>query len=455
MKNEVKYFNRQIDSELTKWAGQASRKPLLLRGARQVGKSSAVRNLAKNFDYFLEVNFESDKATRESFENINLNPQQICEKLTALYDVPIVAGKTLLFFDEIQASIPAVESLRFFYEKMPQLHLIAAGSLLEFALEEIPSFGVGRIRSMFMYPFSFSEFLKANGNNELLKAINKANVDKPPDEALHNKAVYLLKLYLLTGGMPEVVASYVTGKNLYECQQVLDDLIVSLRIDFAKYKKRVSPLQVSAALDSVVRQMGNKFIYTDRERIFSAFQIKYAVELLIMAGLVIPVIHTAANGLPLGAEINPKFRKMLLLDTGIFQRLLGLQLSDILLNEDFETFNKGRIAELFVGLELLKASSCYEQTQLYYWTREEKNSRAEVDYVIQRGEKIVPIEVKSGKQGKMQSMWLFLKEKKADEGIRVSLENFSQYDRIKVIPLYATGSVFSGLSETENKAIRL
>lgn len=441
MKNEVNYFNRKIDSELLNWSKEPNRKPLLLRGARQVGKSSAVRNLAKKFDYFLEINFESDKATRESFENSDLNPQQICEKLMALYDIPIIAGRTLLFFDEIQTSIPAIESLRFFYEKMPELHLIAAGSLLEFALEEIPSFGVGRIRSLFMYPFSFPEFLEANGNTGLLNAINKAGFENPLGETLHNKALYLLKLFLLTGGMPEVVACYAIEKNLYKCQQVLDDLIVSLRSDFAKYKKRVSPLQVSAALNSVVRQMGNKFVYADREQVFSAFQIKHAAELLTMAGLIIPVIHTSANGLPLGAGINPKFRKLLLLDTGFFQRLLGLQLSDVLLNNDFETFNKGNIAEMFTGLELLKASSCYEQAQLYYWTREEKNSRAEVDYVIQQGEKIVPIEVKSGKQGKMQSMWLFLNEKKSDEGIRVSLENFAEYDRIKVVPLYAVESI--------------
>jgi predicted AAA+ superfamily ATPase len=441
MKIEVNYFNRQIDNDLEDWAKASKRKPLLLRGARQVGKSSAVKNLAKKFELFIAVNFESDKETRKPFENANLHPQQLCEKISSLYDTPIIAGKTLLFFDEIQTCIPAIESLRFFYEKMPELHVIAAGSLLEFALEKIPSFGVGRIRSLFMYPFSFAEFLQANGNTGLLNALKKANPENPLDEVLHDKALYLLKLFLLTGGMPEVVANYVAEKNLLKCQAALDDLIVSLRNDFAKYKKRVPTLQISAALDSVVRQMGNKFVYTDKEQVFSAFQIKHAVELLVMAGLAIPVTHTSANGLPLGSEINPKFRKMLLLDTGVFQRLLGLKLSDILLNDDFDTINKGGIAEMFVGTELLKSASPYEQTQLFYWTREERNSRAEVDFVVQIGDKIVPVEVKSGNSGKMQSIWQFLKEKQSEYGIRTSLENFGQYDKIKVVPLYAAGNI--------------
>ena len=440
MKNEVKYYNRLIDNELLNWAKSNDFKPLLLRGARQVGKSSAVRNLSKNFEYFLEINFEEDKKAQKVFENENLTPALICEKLFSIYDIPIIAGKTLVFFDEIQACIPAISSLRFFYEKMPDLHVIAAGSLLEFALEEIPSFGVGRIRSMFMYPFSFHEFLNANGNAGLLEAINKSGVNQPLDDVIHSKALYLLKLFMLIGGMPEVVAKYIADKDLYKCQLVLDDMIVSLKSDFAKYKKRIPSLQISTAFDSVLRQIPNKFKYTNHHSEYSLFQMKHAVELLVMAGLVIPITHTSANGLPLGAEINPKFRKMILLDTGIFQRSLGLQLSDILLSNDFEAINKGGIAEMFAGLELLKSSSHYQQTQLYYWLREGQNARAEVDYVIQKDDKIVPLEVKSGSTGKMQSLHLFMNEKQSEYGIRTSLENFAQYDKIKVVPLYAIGN---------------
>jgi predicted AAA+ superfamily ATPase len=440
MKNEMKYFNRLIDKELEEWRLSDKHKPILLRGARQTGKSSTVRNLAKNFDYYIEVNFEKNKTVKELFENSDLMPKLLCEKLVSIFEIPIVEGKTLLFFDEIQTCIPAISSLRFFYEDMPDLHVIAAGSLLEFALEEIPSFGVGRICSMFMYPFSFQEFLEANGNIGLLPAILKANRENPLDEIVHNKALYLLKLFMLIGGMPEVVASYAQKKSLLECQMVLAVLTETLKNDFAKYREKTPSLQISAAFDSIIRQMGNKFIYTNNQAEYSIYKMKQAVELLIMAGLVIPVTHTSANGLPLGAEINPKFRKLILLDTGIFQRLLGLQLSDILLNDDFDSINKGGIAEMFAGLELLKASSCYEQTRLFYWQREEKNARAEVDFVVQKDMEIIPIEVKSGKQGKMQSMHLFMKEKNLKCGIRTSLENFSVYEKIKVVPLYAIGN---------------
>jgi predicted AAA+ superfamily ATPase len=324
---------------------------------------------------------------------------------------------------------------------MPGLHVIAAGSLLEFALEEIPSFGVGRIRSLFMYPFSFIEFLEASGNSFLLEAVRKSDQQHPLDDVLHHKVLYLLKLFLIIGGMPEVVATYWDEKDLLKCQSVLDELTVTLKNDFAKYRKKITALQLSAAFDSIIRQTGRKFVYTDKEQIFSAFQIKNAVELLLMAGLAIPVIHTSANGLPLGAEINPKFRKLILLDTGIYQRMLGLQLSDILLNDDFDMINKGNIAEMFVGLELLKSTPCREQKQLHYWQREAQNSHAEVDYVIQLNDAIIPIEVKSGKQGKMQSLHLFMKEKQSEYGIRTSLENFSQYDKINVIPLYSIGNI--------------
>jgi len=449
----MKYFNRKIDSDLAVWVSEKRRKPLLLRGARQVGKSSAIRNLSKKFAYYVEINFEEDREARMVFEKSNLTPQLLCEKLTSLYGIPIVEGSTLLFFDEIQACIPAISSLRFFYEKMPGLHVIAAGSLLEFAMEEIPSFGVGRISSMFMYPFSFHEFLEACGNPFLLEAVKKADFQHPLDDVLHNRVLYMLKLFLIIGGMPEVVASYVNDRDLLKCQTVLNELTGTLKNDFAKYRKKIPALQISAAFDSVVRQTGKKFVYTDKEQVYSAFQIKNAVELLLMAGLVIPVIHTSANGLPVGAEINPKFRKLMLFDTGIFQRLLGLQLSDILLDDDFDMVNKGNIAEMYAGLELLKGASCYEQTRLYYWQREERSSRAEVDYVVQCNESIVPIEVKSGKQGKMQSLHLFMKEKQTAYGIRTSLENFAEYDRIKVIPLYSIGALQRTVEE-DRKTVR-
>lgn len=193
--------------------------------------------------------------------------------------------------------------------------------------------------------------------------------------------------------------------------QILDDLIISFRADFAKYRDRVPSLRIAEVFQSVVQQAGGNFVYSRAAEATSYRQIREAVELLIMAGLVIPVTHTSANGLPLGAEVNPKKQKMLLLDTGIFQRILGLNVSDILFESDFEAINKGAIAEQYVGLELLKSNSCYQQQSLYFWQREAKSSSAEVDYLIQQDYTIMPIEVKSGKKGSMQSLYLFLDEK--------------------------------------------
>jgi len=322
------------------------------------------------------------------------------------------------------------------------LHVIAAGSLLEFALEELPSFGVGRICSMFMYPFSFAEFIVACGEERLWNQICLSSPEKPLHPVFHEKALDLLKRFLVIGGMPAVVAKFVENRDILACQKALNILINSLKTDFVKYKQRVPELRISAAFEGVVHQMGGKFNYSKVGQ-YTNKQIKESIELLQKAGLVIPVTHSSANGIPLGAQENPKKQKLLLLDTGIFQRLLGLQLSDILLSNDFALINKGHIAELMVGMELLKAASCYEQTQLYYWHREALNSTAEVDYIIQQGEKIIPIEVKSGSIGKMQSLHLFMNEKKSAYGIRTSLENFTQYDHIKVYPLYAIGNLIA------------
>jgi predicted AAA+ superfamily ATPase len=388
----------------------------------------------------MEINFEEQKQIHRLFEG-DLSPHDLCDNLSVYYNIPVVAGKTLLFFDEIQSCIPAISSLRFFYEKFPELHLIAAGSLLEFAFEGLPSFGVGRVRSIFMYPFSFDEFLLVCGENLLLQAKKSASPEQPLQEAIHNKLLNLLRRFLVLGGMPEVIVNYVQGQNLNACQQVLNDLIVSLKADFTKYKKRVPFSRLSEVFTSVVQQTDGKFIYAKTATEANHKQVKEAVDLLIMAGLVIPVTHTSANGIPLGAESAEKKRKMLIFDSGIFQRILGLNISELLFEDSFDIVNKGSIAELHVGLELLKSSSCYQQSELYYWHREALNSNAEVDYVIQKHQDIIPIEVKSGKKGKMQSLYLFLKEKKAPYGIRFSLENYSAYGQIRVYPLYAVSDI--------------
>ena len=435
-----KYYKRKIDHELESWASANERKPLLLRGARQVGKTSAVRHLGEKFKHFVQVDFNERHDVHYLFEG-TYSPQEICQMLSVLLRTPIVAGETLLFFDEIQACPPAINRLRYFFEKFPELHLIAAGSLLEFALETLPSYGVGRVRSIFMYPFSFEEYLWATGNEALATMINASSPDKTLPQPIHEQALRLLRVFLVIGGMPAVVARYCEDGNLLECQNILSELVLSFRDDFAKYRNKVPSSRIDATFRSIAEQGLGKFVYNRVDTDASTSQIKTAVETLILAGLVYPVTHSSANGIPLGAEINEKYRRMILLDTGLLQRILNLDISDILSSNDIQVVNRGAIAETFIGSELVKSASCYSPYPLYCWHREKAGSNAEVDYVVQLGARILPVEVKSGSKGSMQSMRLFMEAKGIAMGIRTSLENFSSYEDILVYPLYAIGNI--------------
>lgn len=199
---------RSIDIHLLEWKNSNNLKPLLLRGARQVGKSSSVRELSQAFDFFLEINFEKKEHqdARKIFEQ-HSSPKLITDELYAMFGIPIVAGKTLLFLDEIQNCVSAISSLRFFYEEMPALHVIAAGSLLEFALEELPSYGVGRIRSLFMYPMSFDEYMNALNLSDLANKIATASIEKPLSEPLHKQCLNHLVRFIAIGGMSEQATS--------------------------------------------------------------------------------------------------------------------------------------------------------------------------------------------------------------------------------------------------------
>lgn len=255
----MNYTTRDIERELMKWKLSNEHKPLLLRGARQVGKTTTIRNFAENFRYFVEVNFEQLEDAKAVFSG-NLEPKRICQDLAVLFNTPIVEGETLLFLDEIQVCLPAISSLRFFFEQIPKLHVIAAGSLLEFALAEIPSFGVGRVDSMFMYPMSFGEFLEANNARMLRESIQNSSPANPLSEVLHQRALDLLKRFMIIGGMPKVVSSYAEKGDLLLCQKLLDGLINSYEDDFAKYRKRITPTLLKTVFRSAVNQNGNKFV---------------------------------------------------------------------------------------------------------------------------------------------------------------------------------------------------
>jgi predicted AAA+ superfamily ATPase len=437
----MNYFKRKIDGTLLEWKNDKRRKPLMLRGARQVGKTSAVRNLSKSFKYYVEINFEDTVQEVKDFFHAGISPQEICEKISGIVGTPIIAGETLIFFDEIQEHSPALSRLRYFYEQFPKLHVIAAGSLLEFSLEEIPSFGVGRIDTMFMYPFSFHEFLLADDKAHWAKLIDEATPEKPVFTSVHSKLIEELRRFLIIGGMPEVVAEFVETHDFLRCRKTLNSLLIAFRNDFAKYKKRVPAARINEVFTSIAYQAEGKFIYERVSKNLNNDQVKKSLELLLNAGLCYQVTHASANGVPLGANINPKYRRIIPFDTGLYQQILNLDISGILLSNDFDVINKSAIAEIFVGCELKKSQSSYTDNELYCWVREKDKSTAQIDFVIQQGETVVPVEVKSGSSGKMQSMWQFLREKKSEYGIRTSLENFGQYDKIKIVPLYAVGNI--------------
>ena len=432
----MNYLCRKMDDELLRWKNTEHRKVVLLRGARQVGKSSAVRELAKKFDNYVEINLEKQPQLRAIFEPDRV-VGRIVKELSFELNKPIIPHKTLLFIDEIQSCIPAISALRYFYEDMPELHVIAAGSLFEFALEKVPSFGVGRIRSLFMYPFSYDEFIRAMGFSTLADELKHCSPQKPVSDVLHNKCKRLLIEFMLIGGMPEVVAKYVENGSLYDCQEILEDITQTFYNDFAKYKQRANVSLLQEVFGAIIEQTGGKFTYSKASNTANHLQIKDCVELLEMAGLIYPVTHTSANGLPLSAQQNTKFRKYLIFDTGIYQRFLKLKLGGSFSGEHIGQINKGAFAELFAGLEIKKASPVNFPLSLYYWQREKAGSNAEVDYVVQQNANIVPVEIKSNTKGSMQSLFQFLTEKGSPFGIRSSMENFGSYENIEVYPLYA------------------
>lgn len=458
------YFQRLIDNYLTEWATASSHKPLLLRGARQVGKSTAIRHLGEQFDSFVEINLERSPQYSELFQR-DLDARRIVTELSAMTGTPVVAGKTLLFIDEIQACPQAIMSLRFFKEDLPELHVVAAGSLLELALQELPTFGVGRIHSMFVYPMTFDEFLAANNEQLLMAARNEATSVSPLSQPLHKKLVSLFRTFMLVGGMPEAVGKWVETHDYLRCQEVLDDIVLTYEDDFPKYKKRVDPMLLRATLRSAAEQAGSKFVYSAVGSGYKTHEVRNALELLALAGILIPVTNTSANGIPLGSEADRNYRKMLVMDTGLALRLLNMTTGDIsplvsqiLTSSSADLVNKGSLAEMSAGLEMLHYLTPNLRYELYYWQRMAKNSLAEIDYVTNFRQKVLPIEVKAGTQGGMKSLWLFMREKRLDFAVRCSLENFSAFDysdtqdngtlrHVKVCPLYAVSQMQRILAE--------
>jgi predicted AAA+ superfamily ATPase len=430
------YMKRDIYKELINWKLGNTRKPLLVRGARQIGKSYIIEEFGKQeFESYVLLNFERNPEYKEIFEGFD--PRIIIEKITLYTSKKVVPGKTLVFLDEIQDCPKAILSLRYFYEEMHDLHIVAAGSLLEFALNS-PDYRmpVGRIQYLYMNPMSFGEFLDAVGEEVLREYLSEYSNLKKITDHLHQRLLYLLRRYSIIGGMPEVVKEYVLTHDVLKCQQMQHSIIETFVDDFSKYATQAKISHLRKVFYSIPKMIGGKYIYSKVDSLVKSRELKEAVELLEQAGIIHRIKLSDGSGLPLEANVKDNFFKLLFLDIGLVHAISGI-LSETIKEEDFTSVYKGAIAEQLVGQELIAYENSKKRTVLYYWARDARGSSAELDYLIVQNEKIIPVEVKSGAKGKMKSMFLYMEQFKPTKAYKISQAWFGDNDIIVDLPLYA------------------
>lgn len=432
-------MRRTLESELKKWKDSSHRYPLLLRGARQVGKTYVIEQFGKTFESFEIVNFEAQPEAVACFETVK--PMEIIQKLELLTKRPIRPRQTLLFLDEIQICPNAIIALRYFKEQMPDLHVIGAGSLLEFALVKGHfSFPVGRVQFIYLHPLSFQEFLAAAGDENLLSVLENCTPEDPPSPTVHSDLIHRLREYFIVGGMPAVASHFMTTHSLLEQSRIQDLLLATYRADFGKYATEAEQKYLRILFDGIPYQVGGQFKYSTVDPHIKSRELKIALEQLRMAGLMHPILSASASGIPLAAQIKPNKFKLLFLDVGLVQRALQVD-PEQLLSNPLSHIHRGALAEQFVGQELIAYGDCFRQENLYFWEREKHSSSAEVDYVITVGQSIVPIEVKAGAQGHLKSLIQFMKEKKSEFGIRISEQPLFFKDQILSVPLYMIAQI--------------
>jgi predicted AAA+ superfamily ATPase len=407
------------------WSGRAHRKPLVIRGARQVGKSTLVRQFAEAGGLvLLELNFERNPEFLEAFAS--KDPVQILAILQLLTGKKIAAGETLLFLDEIQAAPQALAALRYFYEEMPALHVLAAGSLLEFTLADAQfSMPVGRIEYLHLGPMQFEDFMIAMGHAELTDHLHNLSLDTIRDDGLpfvvHEKYMGLLRQYWITGGLPEAIAAYAASGDFNEVARIQQNIVATYRDDFNKYSHGNLKRLVQLVFDQLPVMVGRKFKYAKVSRDHRSAELESALRHLCLARIATKVFHTSANGIPLAAEINPRLFKTLYLDIGLLTAALNLNVLD-LNKSDLSLINNSALAEQFIGQHLMYSSPYYETPELYYWVREAKSAAAEIDYLLTCGQHIVPVEIKAGTTGTLKSLHQFLKEKSRRFALRFNAD---------------------------------
>lgn len=445
-------MKRTIDYLLLEWKQKAiNRKPLLLRGARQVGKTHVARSLGKTFTNFIEINFEKIRATHTIFE-YDLDPIRIIKEISELTQKPITPGNTLLFFDEIQVVPQAITALRYFYEVMPDLHIIAAGSLVDFALAQV-GMPVGRISTLYMYPMSFMEFLVATDNSSWAQKILTHDYTKPLNKTLHEKLLRLLGTYLAIGGMPEAVNTWNQTSLSHAVKEVHTELLFTYKQDFEKYSKKHQLTYLNLLFSNALEQLGNKFMFS-KVNGYQKRELYPAMELLEKAGLFYPIFRSAGQGVPIGAQASIDHFKIIFFDVGLSQALLNLDITSWMLDVMPSFINKGQVVEAFVGQEILAYSEPTKKEQLYYWHRESRGSDAEVDYLLQMQEHVIPIEVKAGASKRIVSMHLFLEShERSPYGIRFWADQYAYENNIYSYPLYAIVKPLMEANEYIKKAL--
>ncbi len=426
-------MQRILYKELLDWKNSPNRKPLLIQGARQVGKTYLINRFGKNeYTNFVYLNFEQDEILGSLFSK-NLDSIQILDDLGLYLGYKINIENTLIFFDEIQAVPRAITSLKYFYEQIPDLHIIAAGSLLGVSVGKKNSFPVGKVNFKILYPLSFEEFLLANSEQLLVKHLKSKTDFKNLTDIIYHKLLDYYKIFLYIGGMPEVVNNYINNKDIRQVREIQNEILEAYKRDFSKYSEKNLAIKTSEIWHSIPYQLARenkKFKFSNvRKRARSSYY-ELTISWLKNAGLIYPAYHISVPKLPLAGYADYSKFKIYLLDTGLLGAMLNIS-SDIIIkpNALFTEYN-GAFIENYVANELIKSN---EKT-LFYWT---SKSDAEVDFILQYKNKILPIEVKSGLNKNIKSLRSYALKYNPEYIIRASIRNFYKDQNFINIPLFA------------------
>jgi len=430
-------YRKEIE-ELTAWKVSNNRKPLIIKGARQVGKTWLIREFGKTaYEQVAYINFESSPVMRQVFD-LDFDIQRILLAIRIETGIEVKAENTLIVFDEIQEAPKALTSLKYFAENAPEFHVIAAGSLLGILLSKGSSFPVGKVSFMELFPLPFSEFLTAIGQQALAKAIQEK--DWPMLTLFREKLINFLKQYFFTGGMPEVVNTFIQTGDVVQVRLVQQNILNAYEQDFAKHAPAEIVPRIRMVWNGIPAQLAwenRKFIYGQLKQGARAATFEMALLWLQDCGLVYKVKQVSKPGMPLKAYEDGSAFKLFMLDTGLLGALSGLDASSLLDgNKLFEEF-KGAITEQY-ALQQLKAQ---KKGEIYYYSPQ--NARMEIDFIIHSGKNVVPIEVKASENLHSKSLRTYCEKFQPEIAIRTSLSDYRQESWMVNVPLYAIEIAFN------------